>query len=65
MDKAVDLSRTLADAPRNCWVALDREETKVVGSGKDPEMAIANARAQGISDPVLIWSPETWTPVIG
>jgi len=65
MDKAVDLSRTLVEAPRNCWIALDREETKVVGSGKNPESAIADARAQGITDPVLIWSPESWTPVIG
>jgi hypothetical protein len=65
MDKAVNLSRTLDDAPRNCWVALDREETKVVGSGKDPKTAIADANAHGIEDPVLIWSPEGWTPVIG
>jgi hypothetical protein len=65
MDKALDLSITLADAPRNCWVALDPEETKVVGSGKNPEAASADAHAIGVADPVLIWSPENWTPVIG
>jgi len=65
MDKAIDLSIALAEAPRNCWLALDREETKVVGSGKTPETAIAGARANGITDPVLMWSPENWTPVIG
>jgi len=65
MEKALDLSIALAEAPRNCWVALDPEETKVVGSGKNPEAAIAGARANGIADPVLIWSPESWTPVIG
>lgn len=65
MDQVVDLSQTLADAPRNCWVALDRGKTKVVGSGKNPETAIANAQANGTTDPVLFWSPENWTPVIG
>lgn len=50
----------LTGAPRNAWVALDEEETKVVGSGPTLEEAIAQALANGETDPVVLWSPASW-----
>jgi hypothetical protein len=50
----------LTGAPRNSWLALDEEETKVVGSGSTLEEAVAKARDNGVNDPVVVWSPENW-----
>jgi len=59
------MERTLADilreAPRNCWLALSEDETKVVAHGKTPDDATNAARMAGVNDPVLIWAPDTWT----
>jgi hypothetical protein len=64
MNKGEGLSRVLAEAPRNCWLALDEDETKVVGHGKTPEDALAEAHANGVADPILMWAPETWLPQV-
>ena len=50
----------LTGAPRNAWIALDEEETKIVGSGPTLEKALADARANGVEDPVVMWSPAIW-----
>jgi hypothetical protein len=50
----------LTGAPRNAWVALNEDETKVVGSGPTLAQAIAEARANGVEDPVVLWSPPSW-----
>jgi hypothetical protein len=44
----------------NVWVALNKEETKVVGSGATPEDAVKEARKNGEDDPVLMRAPEEW-----
>ena len=50
----------LTGAPRNAWIALNEAETKVVGSGTTLEEAIAEASANGVEDPVVLWAPATW-----
>jgi hypothetical protein len=60
--KISNFSQMLLDSPRNCWLALNEDETKIVASGSTPEEAEANAKKDGIDDPLLIWSPEKWTP---
>ena len=50
----------LTGAPRNAWVALDEEETRVVGSGSTLKQAVAEAREHGVDDPVVVWSPASW-----
>ncbi len=55
-------SQMLLDSPRNCWLALTEDKTKIVASGSTPEEAEANAKRDGVDDPLLIWSPEQWTP---
>jgi hypothetical protein len=54
-------SRLLLDSPKNCWLALNEEENKVVGSGPTLNEAISTARKNGIEDPLLIWSPQEWS----
>lgn len=55
------LADILREAPRNCWLALNEDETKVVGHGQTPEDAAAAARTAGVDDPIMIWAPDAWT----
>jgi hypothetical protein len=56
-----DIANLLQNAPRDCWIALDREEKKVLGRGEDIEEAVKEAKENGEDDPVLMWSPKAWT----
>lgn len=59
--KMSTFSRLLLDSPKNCWLALNEEESKVVGSGSTLEEAVSTAKKNGIEDPLLIWSPQEWS----
>jgi len=58
------LARILSEAPRNCWLALNEDETKVVGHGPTIKAAVAEANANGVEDPLLLWAPEVWMPQV-
>lgn len=53
----IDLSRLLAKHA-NRWVALSRDERRVVASGKTPHEALTLAHAKGEADPILMWAPK-------
>lgn len=59
--KVSDFSRMLLDSPKNCWLALNEQENKVVGSGATFQEAVSAAKMNGIEDPLLIWSPQEWS----
>jgi hypothetical protein len=50
----------LAQAPRDGWIALSEDESKVVGSGSTMEEAVCAAAKQGVEEPVLVKSPKEW-----
>jgi hypothetical protein len=56
-----NFSQILLESPKNCWLALAEDESKVVATGLTPEEAEAKAKNEGIEDPLLIWSPEDWS----
>ena len=60
--KAIDLSEVLSNAPHNCWLALIEEESQIVGRGETIEEAVQEARKAGVKDPIILWSPRSWTP---
>lgn len=64
MTHAVDLSALLSSAPRNCWLALDENATKIVGRGETVKDAMREAQAAGVDDPLIMWSPKEWIPMI-
>lgn len=64
MNKAVDLSNLLANAPRNCWLALNEDETAIVGRGETMKEAVEEARRNGVDDPIVLWSPKAWVPSV-
>ncbi len=57
-----DIANLLEQAPRDCWLALDHDEKKVVGRGEDIKQAVEEANENGENDPVLIWAPKNWLP---
>jgi len=59
-----DLSVLLEKAPRECWLALTQDEKKIVGRGEDIAEAIEEAKENGEDDPLLLWSPKSWIPVV-
>jgi hypothetical protein len=62
--QVIDLSMLLRSAPRNCWLALSDDESKIVGRGETVADAIEDAKKVGIEDPVVVWSPKTWIPAV-
>ena len=64
MNRVVDLSDLLAKAPRNCWLALNQDETEIVGRGETIEEALAEARKACVEDPIVWWSPKEHLPVV-
>lgn len=59
-----DLSTILSEAPRECWLALAKDESKVVGRGENIAEALDEAKENGEDDPLLIWAPEQWIPSV-
>jgi hypothetical protein len=59
-----DLSMLLSKAPRNCWLALNEEQTAVVGRGETMEEAVKEANKNGTQDPIVMWAPKTWAPTV-
>jgi hypothetical protein len=53
-----DISKLLADVPRGAWVALSKDEERVVAYAAELQEAIQLAKASGESDPVVIWVSE-------
>jgi hypothetical protein len=50
----------LAGAPRDAWIALSEDESRIVGSGPTMQDAISAAAQQGIAEPILMKTPKEW-----
>jgi len=61
---ATKLSTVLENAARECWLALNEDESAVVGRGETPTEAVEDAKQAGVEDPILIWAPKKWTPAV-
>ena len=59
-----DLSAMLEAAPRECWLALTQDESKVVGRGETIAEAVEDAKDNGEDDPVVLWAPKEWIPAV-
>jgi len=59
-----DLSSIIDKAPRNCWLALNDDQSELVGYGDTPDAAVDAAQSHGVREPVLIWSPDRWIPSV-
>jgi Family of unknown function (DUF5678) len=53
----IDLTEVLKDAPTGQWIALSRDENRIVGTGDTVEDAIRVARENGEDSPIVMKVP--------
>jgi hypothetical protein len=59
-----ELLSSLRAAGKNRWLALKEEETAIIAESDSIEDVLERARLVGVEDPILIWSPEEWIPLV-
>lgn len=62
--KPEEYARMLAEAPRDKWIALSEDESRIVGVGDTMEEAASKAREHGVADAVLTLTPNEWAPTV-
>ena len=63
MDDPVDArAAALLAAPLDRWVALSPDQTRVIAVGATFEEAVREAEKLGVTDPVMVKTPEDWIP---
>ena len=50
---------------RGQWVALDDDETSVVGNGETPQIALQTAKKNGYDDPIMARMPIELVSLVG
>ncbi len=53
----------LRQAPLDSWIALSKDETKVVAVGATYSEVVKNCEQAGIDDPVILKTPPQWAPL--
>ncbi len=53
-----DVSKLLAGVPKGAWVALSRDEERVIAYAAELQDAIQKAKDAGENDPIVIRVPE-------
>ena len=56
---AKDISGLLANVPKEAWVALSKDEERLVAYAAELQEAIRKAKEAGENDPIVIRVPET------
>ena len=55
---AKDVSKLLADIPKGAWVALSRDEERVVAYAAELQEVLRLAKEAGENDPIITRVPE-------
>ena len=58
MVEVKDISKLLAGIPKGAWVALSKNEERVVAYAAELQDTISKAKAAGENDPVIVRVPE-------
>jgi hypothetical protein len=54
-----DISKLLVDVPKGAWVALSRDEERIIAFAGELQEVLNKAKEAGESDPVVIRVPES------
>ncbi len=54
-----DISKLLVDVPKGAWVALSKDEDRIVAYAAELSDAIQKAKDAGEHDPVIVRVPES------
>jgi len=55
--EALDLAEVLKDAPIGEWIALSKDRSKIVATGKTLEETLEAAKAAGETEPIVMKVP--------
>ena len=61
---AKDVSKLLADIPKGAWVALSKDQERVIAYAADLEEALRKAKEAGEDDPIITRVPEVETATL-
>jgi len=53
----------LRSAPLNSWIALSQDETEIVATGATYSEVVERSEKAGVSDPLIIKTPDQWSPL--
>ena len=53
-----DVSKLLADVPKGAWVALSRDEERVIAYAAELQEVLRKAKEAGEDDPIVVRVPE-------
>jgi Glu-tRNA(Gln) amidotransferase subunit E-like FAD-binding protein len=53
-----DVSKLLADVPRGAWVALSKDEERVIAYAAELQEVLRKAKEAGENDPIVTRVPE-------
>lgn len=58
--RRLELLRT---APLNSWIALSEDESRIVATGATYSEVVERSESAGVSDPLILKTPEQWAPI--
>jgi hypothetical protein len=50
----------LQSAPPDSWIALSKDESKIVAVGETYEEVVTASDSAGVNDPVIVKTPKVW-----
>jgi hypothetical protein len=50
-------------APLGSWIALSEDESRIVATGATYSEVVENSERAGVSDPIIVRTPEKWAPL--
>jgi len=53
----------LRSAPLNSWIALSEDESRIVATGATYSEVAERSELAGEADPLIIKTPEQWSPI--
>ena len=53
----------LRSAPLNSWIALSEDESKIIAVGATYSEVVEQSDRAGVSDPMILKTPEQWFPL--
>lgn len=64
MQAVKDISKLLADVPKGAWVALSKDQERVIAYAAELEEVLRKAKEAGESDPIITRVPEVETATL-
>lgn len=64
MQAVKDISKLLADVPKSAWVALSKDQDRVIAYAAELEEVLRKAKEAGESDPIITRVPEVETATL-